>query len=143
MNNTSSRGYRGYIGSRAYRGQTTPQHVQNLVIRDYCQRNQLLYLLSATEYHMPGAYIMLEEVLGEIEQLDGMVFYSFSLLPSNQSRREGVIKRVLESGGSLHCALENLCVHDQRSWQQLEDILAVTRLVKEQSELSPDSFLSQ
>ena len=35
---SNARGYRGYIGSRPYFGERAPQHVQNLVIRDYCQR---------------------------------------------------------------------------------------------------------
>ena len=43
---------RGYIFSRAFAGQRIPQHMQNLVIRDYCQRNGHTYLLSAAEYAM-------------------------------------------------------------------------------------------
>ena len=41
-------GYRGYIGSRPVRGERTPQQVQNLVIRDYAQRNGIAFKLSAT-----------------------------------------------------------------------------------------------
>ncbi len=66
--------HRGYIGSRPYFGDRAPQHVQNLVIRDYCQRNDLLYLLSATEYIMDGCYVMLEEVLRELPHIDGVGF---------------------------------------------------------------------
>ena len=36
-------GWRGYISPRPVRGSRTPQHVQNLVIRDYAQRNGLLH----------------------------------------------------------------------------------------------------
>ena len=34
----SSRGLRGYIASRPVAGARVPQHVQNLVIRDYARR---------------------------------------------------------------------------------------------------------
>ena len=37
---------RGYIFCRAFMGERVPQHVQNIVIRDYCKRNNLLYLLN-------------------------------------------------------------------------------------------------
>ena len=53
-------GYRGYIASRPVRGLAQPQHVQNLVVRDYASRAKLPYLLSATEYAMPGCYMVLE-----------------------------------------------------------------------------------
>ncbi len=59
-------GHRGYIASRAVRGQVWPQHVQNLVVRDYAQRNDLHYLLSATEYAMEACYMNLEAVLEEL-----------------------------------------------------------------------------
>ena len=64
----TSLGYRGYIASRPVRGTSTPQHVQNLVIRDYAARSGLDFKLSATEYAMDGCYLMLEAVLDE-EQL--------------------------------------------------------------------------
>ena len=57
----NSKGYRGYIGSREYMGQRTPQHVQNLVIRDYCKRLGRPYLLSATEYAMDNCYVMFDD----------------------------------------------------------------------------------
>ena len=42
--------YRGYIFSRTFMEERVPQHVQNLVIRDYCTIKQLDYLLHVTEY---------------------------------------------------------------------------------------------
>lgn len=67
---------RGYIFSRPFMGERVPQHIQNLVIRDYCDRYNLHYLLSATEYAMVGCHLMLEQVLNELADLDGIVAYS-------------------------------------------------------------------
>ena len=58
-------GYRGYISSRPSANGRVPQHVQNLVIRDYCATNNLNFLLSAVEYAMPNSFIMLEQVIKE------------------------------------------------------------------------------
>ena len=39
---------KGYIFSRSFMGERVPQHVQNLVIRDYCIKNSLsIYLVKA------------------------------------------------------------------------------------------------
>ena len=35
---------RGYIFSRTFMGERVPQHVQNIVIRDYCVKNKYDYL---------------------------------------------------------------------------------------------------
>ena len=74
-------GFRGYIASRPILGNRTAQHVQNLVIRDYAQRHNLLFKLSATEYAMAGCYMMLQQVLQELPQLDGIIAFSMFMLP--------------------------------------------------------------
>lgn len=125
---TNTKGYRGYIGSRPYQGQRTPQHVQNLVIRDFCQRNAFLYLLSATEYNMPGCYMMLEEVMSELPSLDGIVLYSLFMLPNNRDRRQGLVRRVLECGATLHSALENFSITNEEDYQRVENILGISRI---------------
>ena len=71
---------RGYNFSRSFMGERVPQHVQNLVIRDYCQKQGLQYLLSATEYAMANSHLILQQVLNELPNLDGIVFYSLFLL---------------------------------------------------------------
>ena len=50
---------RGYIFSRSFMGERVPQHVQNIVIRDYCNKNNLFYLLSSTEYSVKNSHLIL------------------------------------------------------------------------------------
>ena len=33
---------KGYIFSRSFMGERAPQHVQNIVIRDFCKKNSLV-----------------------------------------------------------------------------------------------------
>jgi sporadic carbohydrate cluster protein (TIGR04323 family) len=42
--------FRGYIFSRPFMEERVPQHVQNIVIRDYCTKKGIQYLLSATPF---------------------------------------------------------------------------------------------
>ena len=79
---------RGYIFSRLFMGERVPQHVQNLVIRDYCERNHLQFLLSATEYAMEDCHLIFEEVLGKLSEISGIVLYSLFQLPEDNVRRK-------------------------------------------------------
>ena len=126
-------GHRGYIASRRVRGQLMPQQVQNLVVRDYARRRGLTYKLSATEYGMPGCYMMLESVLGELDALEGVILYSLFMLPQRPERRRAIYRRVLQSGASLHAALEDLAVGSERDIARVEDILLLEPFTTHQS----------
>ena len=97
---------RGYIFSRPFMGERVPQHIQNLVIRDYCQKKNLNYLLSLTEYAMPGCQLILNQAINELNHLDGIVAYSLFQLPEVKKERELIIKKLLDSGKTFHFAVE-------------------------------------
>ncbi len=120
---------RGYVTSRPFFDNRVPQHVQNIVIRDYCQRRGFEYLLSATEYAMPACYMMLEDALNELGQIDGLAMYSIFLLPRRQSRRLEIYRKVLAKGASLHGAVENIAMQSESDIWLLEDIWMVQELV--------------
>jgi len=111
---------RGYVFSRPFMGERVPQHVQNLVIRDYCERNRLHYLLSASEYAMKDCYLVLKQVLDELSELDGIAAYSLFQLPEDASERHEVYSRVLALGKTLHFAVEGLQMSDAKDRDRVE-----------------------
>jgi len=125
-------GYRGYVASRPIMGSRAPQHVQNLVLRDYCSQRGMHYLLSATEYVYPSCYLMLEQVLDELPSLEGIVAYSLFMLPRARERRAAIFERVLQSGTSMHFAVEALSCATTADVARLEDILRVQFAVADQ-----------
>ena len=124
------RGFQGYVTSRPFQGQRVPQHVQNLVIRDYCQGRELIYLLSGTEYAIPGSSLMLQHLLGGLEQLDGIVFYSMFQLPENTQDRIKIYQQVLACNKSIHFAVETLMLNEEQDCHRLEDIWGVHQIMK-------------
>ena len=90
--------------------------MQNIVVRDYAARNAFDYKLSAVKYAMPGCYLMLETVLDELPRLEGIICYSVFQLPGNARRRHEVYRRVLDSGASLHGAVESIACRRRRMW---------------------------
>lgn len=120
-------GHRGYIGARPLNGGRTPQHVQNIVIRDYARRKNLQFLLSAVEHIMPGSYMILEDLLDELPRLNGIICYSIFMLPPDERRRREVYDRVLREGCNLHAAVEEIAIASNDDIQAVEDILLVNK----------------
>jgi sporadic carbohydrate cluster protein (TIGR04323 family) len=122
-------GVRGYIFSRPFMGERVPQHVQNLVIRDYCKKKGIQYLLSATEYAMAGSHLILQQIMDELPQLEGIVFYSLFLLPEQKKERDRVCKVILENKKTIFFAVEGLLMSNQIEHERIETIWQVQKIL--------------
>ena len=120
-------GFRGYITSRAVGELRIPQRVQNIIIREYCARRSLVYLLSSTEYVMPGCYMMLGDILRELERVEGLVAFSIFMLPTDRRKRLEIYRQILQSDSSLHVAMENMSLSSNSDIELFEDIIHVSR----------------
>jgi sporadic carbohydrate cluster protein (TIGR04323 family) len=118
---------RGYVFSRPFMGERVPQHVQNLVIRDYCDRNGLHYLLSASEYAMQGCHLILKQVLDELPELEGIALYSLFQLPEDASERQKIYAKVLALGKTLHFAVEGLKMGSEKDRDRVETLWRIRR----------------
>ena len=116
---------RGYIFARPFMGERAPQHVQNIILRDYCQKRGYELLLSATEYAMPDSYMILESVLDDLANIDGIVFYSLYQLPLQPEKRKLIYSRVLEAQKSLHFAVEGMSISNTNEIESVENCLLV------------------
>ncbi len=116
---------RGYIFARPFMGERAPQHVQNIILRDYCQKRGHELLLSATEYAMKDSYMILESVLDDLANIDGIVFYSLYQLPSQTEKRKSIYSRVLGSDKSLHFAVEGMSISSSNDIDSVENCLLV------------------
>ncbi len=125
----SERGYRGYIASRPMRGQRTAQHIQNLVVRDYARRRGLHYLLSATEYAMDNCNLILNQVLSDLANLDGIIFYSMLQLPESEAESMRILTTVLNAGKEIHFAAEGLAVRSRSELDGLMDIFLTAKVM--------------
>jgi sporadic carbohydrate cluster protein (TIGR04323 family) len=125
MSRAANTDARGYIWSRPFLGERAPQHVQNLVVRDYCAKQGFTYLLSATEYAMPESFNMLEQVIAEAPSLKAVVAYSMFMLPPDAARRRDAYRRILDAGASFHGALEQFAIASDDGIRRAEDIWMV------------------
>lgn len=122
---SEKKGYRGYVSSRPVRGTSWPQRVQNLVIRDYAKRKQLDYLLSSTEFAMPGCYMMLEDLLNGLAESQGIILFSVFMLPQDKQRRLRVYDQILAKHCTLHSGLEEMVLRSTADIDDFEDVIEV------------------
>ena len=118
-------GFRGYIFSRKIDSNFIPQRVQNLVIKDYCERNNLFFKLSATEYKMQNCYLMFNTLIQEIKKIDGIVFYSLFMLPEIKKDRLKIYKKILFNKKQLHFSLEEIKLENKTDIKKIEDIYQI------------------
>ena len=130
MSAKAKKGWRGYVFSRAINGNMIPQRVQNLVLRTYAQKAGILYLLSATEYHMPGSFMMLESLYPDLKTLEGLLFYSISMLPEKRAQRQKLYAALFKNGCGLRFALEELVIAKKGDEALIEDVFAARELSK-------------
>jgi sporadic carbohydrate cluster protein (TIGR04323 family) len=112
-------------------GFRTPQHVQNLVIRDYCQNRQMKFLLSGTEYAISSSFIMLNQLIDRLDKLEGLVLYSLFQLPEDSDTRRKIYARILDTGKTMHFAVEALSLVDRRDVGRIEDIWSVFSVMRD------------
>ena len=119
--------FRGYIFSRPFMEERVPQHVQNIVIRDYCLKKNILYLLSSTEYAMENSALMLRQLVKDLPDIDGIVAYSIFQMPEDDYERQSIFNSILAIKKEIHFAVEGLSLYDYESYNHIENIWKVKK----------------
>ncbi len=118
---------RGYNFSRPFMGERAPQHVQNIVIKDFCKKNKLNFLLSATEYSMKNSSYILNELINDLENLYGIVAYSIFQLPEDEKKRKSMLIKILKKKKKIFFACENLKVTNKNEMNSVETIWKIRK----------------
>ena len=119
--------FRGYIFSRPFMKERVPQHVQNIVIRDYCSKKGIQYLLSATEYAMENSALTLRQLVKDLSSIDGIVAYSIFQMPEDDTERQSIFNSVLSLKKEIHFAVEGLSIYDNETYNHIENIWKVKK----------------
>lgn len=122
-------GFRGYCAHQPFNGLRIPVPVQNVLLRDFCNRNGMMFKLSVNELDFPGSYVQLLGLLGEIEALEGIVMASFFMLPSKAEERQKVFDTVLNAGAEMHFIIENQKLASREDAERIEDLFRMAKVL--------------
>lgn len=113
---------KGYNFSREFVGERAPQHIQNIVIKDFCKKKKLKLLLSASEYSMTNSYYILEDIISNLNNLDGIVAYSLFQMPENISKRNEILKKILKKKKIMCFAVEQIILSKVNQLEKINKI---------------------
>ena len=105
-----------------------PQHIQNTVIRDYCQKNKFQYLLSAAEYSIENSFVMLNHII-ESKDDNGIVAYSLFQMPKSNLSREKIFYKILNKKKVIHFCVEQMKVSDSNDLNLIENIWLMKKIL--------------
>jgi sporadic carbohydrate cluster protein (TIGR04323 family) len=99
-----------------------PQHVQNIVIKDFCQKNKYNFLLSVTEYSMKNSFYILNQLTDNMNGIDGIVAYSVFQMPYDNVKRDKVFNKILKKNKEIFFACENLQISSKKDIIRIRNI---------------------
>ena len=120
---------RGYIFSRSFMGERAPQHVQNIIIRDFCKKNSLEYLLSASEYKMKNSFLILKGIVSNMKDFDGIVAYSLFQIPSNFNERNKILRKIIKKKKFIFFAVEQVKVLTLKDINNVNSIWRIKKIL--------------
>lgn len=118
---------RGYIFSRNFFGERIPQNIQSLTIRDYCKKKNYNFLLHAVEYSMKDSHLILNSLLNELDDIDGIAAYSLFQMPYIDEDRINIFEKVISKQKSIHFALESLNIKSSEDIKLIEEIWKIKK----------------
>ena len=78
---------------------------------------------------MPESYMILQKILDDIANIEGIVCYSLFQLPLDDKKRRRIYKKVLTQNKEIHFALESLMITKEEEIYRVEDILKVGKIL--------------
>jgi sporadic carbohydrate cluster protein (TIGR04323 family) len=131
-------GYRGYVTCRPFGGLQIPVPVQALILRDYCARKGYLYKLHANENVFASSYLVLEGMVNELAEFEGLLATSMFMMPKRAERRWRIYDTILSRGASLHFVLEDMVIRESADIGPIEDILLIHNLLPSASTIAAE-----
>ncbi|MDA9633207.1 sporadic carbohydrate cluster protein, LIC12192 family [bacterium] len=118
---------RGYIFSRPFMGERVPQHIQNIVLRNYCSSNSHKFYLSASEYTMESSFYILNQTINELSDLDGILAYSVFQMPENYNMRNKVFKKMISQNKHFFFAVEGLSISNKSDIDNVHELWEIKK----------------
>ena len=119
---------KAYTTPRSFGGFQIPITLQSTTLRNYCEKNNLIFHLHVVENQIPNTYLVLEALVENASHYDGIAMCSISMLPSDREYRRSIVKRLLNQGCALHFTFEQIVTSSVKQLADLEELAALIEL---------------
>lgn len=125
---------KAYTTPRSFGGFQIPITLQSTTLRNYCEKNNLIFHLHVVENQIPNTYLVLEALVEKASHYDGIAMCSISMLPKGRGHRSSIVKRILAQGCAMHFTFEQIVISSIEQLDELEELISLI-------ELSPHNIL--
>ena len=132
----AQKGTKAYTTPRSFGGFQIPITMQSTNLRNFCEKNGLIFHLHVVENQIPNTYLVLESLVEKADNYDGIVMCSVSMLPNDPLIRKSVVTRILEQGCKLHFTFEQIVVSSIEELVELEELVSLVALSTSQQLLT-------
>ena len=119
---------KAYTTPRSFGGFQIPITMQSTTLRNYCEKNNLIFYLHVVENQIPNTYLVLEALVEKASHYDGVAMCSVSMLPTDREYRRSIVERILEQGCALHFTFEQIVISSLAQLVELEELVALIEL---------------
>ena len=124
----AQKGTKAYTTPRSFGGFQIPITMQSTNLRNYCEKNGLVFHLHVVENQIPNTYLVLESLVETADNYDGIVMCSVSMLPNDPQIRKSIVTRILKQGCKLHFTFEQIVVSSLKELAELEELISLVAL---------------
>ena len=124
----AQKGTKAYTTPRSFGGFQIPITMQSTNLRNYCEKNGLIFHLHVVENQIPNTYLVLESLVEKADNYDGIVMCSVSMLPNDPQIRKSIVTRILKQGCKLHFTFEQIVVSSLKELAELEELISLVAL---------------
>ena len=139
-NSPEQKATKAYTTPRSFGGFQIPITMQSTTLRNYCERNNLIFHLHVVENQIPNTYLVLEAIVEKANQYDGIAMCSVSMLPNDRVYRRSIVERILEQGCALHFSFEQIVISSVDQNTELEELISLIELSPHQGTGSSHSL---
>jgi len=127
-NSAVQKATKAYTTPRSFGGFQIPITLQSTTLRNYCEKNNLIFHLHVVENQIPNTYLVLEALVEKASHYDGIAMCSVSMLPGDRQYRRSVVERILKQGCALHFAFEQIVILSVQQATELEELISLIEL---------------
>ncbi len=120
-----------YVSSRKFGEWRLPVPMQNIILKDYCEKNNFIFNVSMNELNMPNSFTVLNTILKELKEDQGILMCSYKMITSNNAKILEIIKSSIKYGVEWHFAFENLRIKDSKDLKKFKELVTLDRETKE------------
>jgi sporadic carbohydrate cluster protein (TIGR04323 family) len=132
-NSAPQKATKSYTTPRSFGGFQIPITLQSTTLRNYCEKNNLIFHLHVVENQIPNTYLVLEALVEKANQYEGIAMCSVSMLPSDREYQRSIVKRILKQGCALHFTFEQIVISSVDQIAELDELISLIELSPQQS----------